>query len=131
MVLLILAVSVGVAWPGAAQGWDQLQVVQAREEVLALFSRARMEAVSRGGAGVLVLPAQGRVLLLDGVLVLAQVELDPRGVDLTAQGNPGATIRFRFDSMGLGRVASRTLWLSRGEASSRIVISSFGRATRQ
>lgn len=131
MVLLILGVSLGVAWPGASHGWDRLQVVQAREEILALLSRARMEAVSRGGAEVLVLPDHGRVLLLDGVLVLAQVELDLRGVDLTAQGNPNATIRLRFDSMGLGRVASRTLWLSRGNASSRIVVSSFGRATRR
>ena len=52
VVLLILGVSLGVAWPGASQGWDRLQVVQAREEVLALRSRARAEAVSRGGAEV-------------------------------------------------------------------------------
>ena len=131
-VLLLLAVGASLLAPAARRLGDRASVVAAREEVVRAIARARAEAVARGGASATVLTTPPSVRIdADGDVV--------RTV-LLGGGAPGVEVRltgrrdslsFRFDRLGIGRFASGSVTLRRGQASKGVVLSSYGRVRRR
>ncbi len=94
--------------------------------VAGLIREARFHAVARAGARVRLsaVPAQG--VLEAGGMPLRTVDLGGEfGVTLNLSG--AAEVVLVFDPAGVGRMASRTLYLRKGGAERRLVVSSYGR----
>lgn len=69
--------------------------------------------------------------MLDGEgLRRASVDLSERGVEVRSSGT-AEVIDIRWNALGWGIVASRTLILERGRAAARLVVSSRGRVSRR
>jgi len=130
-VLVLLSLSVGSLLPGARRQLDRASVLEAREELAGLFHRARFEAVAFGGATLhLKADSASGTLIAGGEVLDRTVLLEEYGVSLTiSAGRPEAELT--FDSLGLGRVASQTLRLRKGDAEVALVVSSFGRIVRE
>jgi len=110
---------------------DRMAVVGARESVVGVFHRARMEAVSRGGARVVLRASTPGVELWSGGALRSVQELGADfAVELTLSRYRGE-VEVIFDPLGLGRIASQTLVFSRGRAEARLVVSSYGRVRRE
>ena len=108
-----------------------MAVLGAREEVVGLLHRARQAAIARGGAELLLRADPPHADLLAGSDTVGVARLGDRyGVALTLSGGrPEALLA--FGPLGLGRVASQTLSFRRGEAETRLVVSSLGRVARR
>ena len=129
-VVTLLGLALAQLVPAARRQLDRMAVLGAREEVAGLFHQARMEAVARGGASLILTSLPPRVELRQGDELLASGDLGGEyGITLTLSGGrTEATLL--FDALGLGRVASQTLRFFRGEAEALLVVSSLGRVTR-
>jgi len=129
-VLALLGIGVSGLLPAARRWRDRMAVVGAREEVVGLFHRARVVAVARGEATILLTAPEPRVeLWSQGELLDASSLGQAHRVVLTlSRGVP--RVEIRFDPLGLGRVASQTLRFRRGEETTILVVSSLGRVTR-
>ena len=130
LVLGFLGVSLATTVPRFHEARDRIAVRSAREAVIGLLSRARHHAVLRGGAEVLVSEPLQTLVLRSSAGTVEILDLSPaHDVELEIEG-AGGEVTVRFDALGLGRVASRTLVLRRGDVASRVIISSYGRARR-
>src|SRR5690606_19303309 len=128
-VVCVVAVLLGLAAPALGTARDRYAVRAARDALAAGIARGRAFAVVHGGAVVVVDPAAGRLWIerRGGEVLGAPVELARRfGVTLSADGAEGPA-RIRFDGMGIGRLANRTLRIRRGSAEAGITISAYGR----
>ena len=118
---------------GAARRVQELAAVGAAlEELVALFARARMVAVSGGGARVEFRGPPWRATLLsaagdslDGADVRAT-----HGVEVELAATAGE-VSVTYDALGLGRGVGRTITLHRGRATRTLVISGYGRVRRR
>lgn len=141
-VLVILGIAGTALLERARAQADRLAVRAAREEAVALFHRARMEARLRGEARVRIVEGEGVGLVVasgDGSAEppesgagwesAARVDPRERGVDLTISGDR-TEVEIRFDARGLARFASATLELERGRARTELVVSAHGRVRR-
>lgn len=129
--LALLAILLSVASPGLRRVLDRSVVVSSREEVLALVHRARAIAPEAGGATLRLDRSSDRAELFDGAGTrVAVVDLSDRRVDLQVSGSD-AIVDLRWNALGWGIVASRSLTLARGGLEARLVISSRGRAARR
>lgn len=132
LVLALLLLGAVALWvfPRAAFARDLIAVQSARESLIASLGAARGWATLRGSATV--------VILTDSALVrVERPGLDPWVLPLGAdqgvaiQSGAGGQIRLKFDRLGIGRFASRTVTVSKGAASRSVSISSYGRARRR
>ncbi len=130
-VVTLLALTLSELLPAARRSWDRFAVVGAREEVVGLFHRARLEAVARGGASVTLSADPPRVEIWAGGELLDASSLDQEYDVALLLSRERARVEIHFDPLGLGRVASQTLRFARGEAEAVLVVSSFGRMTRR
>jgi prepilin-type N-terminal cleavage/methylation domain-containing protein len=130
-VVTLLGLALGELLPAGRSLLDRMAVVSAREAAVGLFHRVRMEAVTRGGARLVVesSPPMLRVLSGSSSQIVKEVPV-PDGVTLELSRGR-LKVELRFDAMGLGRVASQTLVFQRGEARATLVVSSLGRVTRK
>jgi prepilin-type N-terminal cleavage/methylation domain-containing protein len=130
-VITLLGLLLGRTLPAGRRLQDRMAVIGAREAVVGLFHRARSEAIARGGATLALTVEPSGVRLLTGTTTLEEEDLEGGyGVSLgLSRGRKEGTLT--FDALGLGRVSSLTLVFSRGDASAQLVISSYGRITRQ
>jgi prepilin-type N-terminal cleavage/methylation domain-containing protein len=127
----LLAIAMAALLPAARRWLDRLAVVGAREEVMGLFHQARLEAVAHGGATVLLTCHPPVAELRAGSVRVGVAELVPEyGVALSLSRDRERA-EVTYDAMGLGRVASQTLRITRGAAEAGLVISSFGRVVRR
>jgi prepilin-type N-terminal cleavage/methylation domain-containing protein len=117
-------------WRGATDRWAVRTV---RDRAAVTLHRARLEARRWGGAQLVVDAAAGRLRLhrvaSDSVIWEDASARDHRVQVVLPRGASGTTLR--FDALGLGVVASRTLVFRRGAAEARLVVSSRGRGTRR
>lgn len=130
-VVLLLMTAITSSMAPAARRWqDRAAVVAAREIVVGLLSRARVEAMRSGSARVSIEsgPARARALVADRVVDAAEVERD-LGVRIELGGGRTSTV-VAYDALGLGRMAAATLVFRRGDATASLVISGLGRARR-
>jgi prepilin-type N-terminal cleavage/methylation domain-containing protein len=131
VVLSLLTLVVAGVFPALMDRLDHLAVVAAREEIVGLFHQARAVAVAKGGASVLLTSQPSTLRLESGKLVHSYIDLE-NGRDVRLSfSRSRSEVELSFDPLGLGRVASQTLTLSRGSSTVRLVISSYGRLERK
>ena len=130
-VIALLALALGELLPAGSHLLDRMAVLGAREAAVGLIHRARMEAVARGGARVVVETSPPTMRIVAGASspAIDEVAFDD-GVEMTLSRDRAAA-ELTFGAMGVGRVASQTLRFSRGDAQAELVVSSFGRVTRR
>lgn len=129
--LALLAFLLGTALPRAAAVRDGLAVRGSREAAVGLLARARFESVLRDGAEVLVTEEPPRMVLRSGGRTLRVVAVDERfRAELDVSGSARRAV-LRFDPLGIGRMASRTIRFRRGKAEAPLTISSYGRIRRR
>ncbi len=132
MLVVLALVGAFASWvlPRFTGANDLIAVLAARESLLTTLRSARTMATLRGGATVVLVTDSARVRIEPGGLdpLIFPIGSD-HGVALQSSG--GGTIRLRFDRMGLGRFASRSVDVTRGSVSRSISISSYGRARRR
>lgn len=130
IVLALLTIAIGLAYPGARAAADGWAVRAARDATASVLASTRAAAVAHRGAEVLVVQATGDVLTRnrrsDRPLPRLSVMRD-WGVTLSSSGAGGDTVSIRYDALGIGRVASRTLRFERGASSAGITVSAYGR----
>ena len=130
-VLILLALAATLSFPAGQRVRERLSVTGAREDLVGLIVRARGEALQRGGSRLIVVrdPAQIRIEA-DGE-VLHRLHLGPTwGTELVLSGGR-PSVELRFDASGLGRMAARSVTLTRGSAVARLIISAYGRIRRE
>lgn len=128
--LALLATASTAVVPAAGRFRDRMEVLAAREEIVAALHRTRTEAV-RAGAASLQLTAEGeiRISVGDSTALRSTVPRDG-GVRLTlGRGRDQAEIP--FNGLGLGVFANQTIELAAGSARTRLIISSYGRVRRE
>ena len=130
-VLCLLAIVLAGAFPTLRSWADRIAVVSAREELVGFLHQARGEAVARGGVELFLTSSPPTVTLRHEEEVLAYCDLKHRYRVTLALSRDRDEAVLIFDAMGLGRVASQTLSLSRGEAQARLIVSSLGRVVLQ
>lgn len=128
-VLALTGILASVAAPRLAGGVDRWIVREAREEVVAILYRARMEARRHGEASVRFEAGGGAELEVPGRGIVARWESATPGTMLDVGGTRDE-VEISFGPSGVGRVASTTLVLRRGESEAEIVVSSYGRIRR-
>lgn len=127
----IAALALATGIPAARRSLDRMAVVGAREALVGMLVRTRSEAVARGGATLVLDETRGTVRAEAGEVRLDSLSLSRDfGVRLDVGGS-SAEARIRFDGLGIGRIASRTVWMRRGAAAAEVVISSYGRVDRR
>ena len=133
VVLALLALAIGLAYPGARTAADAWAVRAARDAVASVLAGTRAAAMSQRGAELLIVPATGAVLVRTGAQPRATLELDVArdwGVVISTPGATADTIAIRYDAIGLGRIANRTLRFERGRAAAGLTVSAYGRVRR-
>jgi prepilin-type N-terminal cleavage/methylation domain-containing protein len=129
IVLTIAGILLLLATPGFGPGRDVLATRAARDHLLAQIALARVLAPAHGGAEVVLDTASARVVVRAGARVYSEASLQQHfGVRLGLAGQAPGPVVLRFDAIGLGRMSSRTITLSRGDASGHVSISAYGRA---
>lgn len=130
IVLALLGMLAGMVAPGAKRWHDSASTRAARDELAASLSWARLAAVAHGGATVVVDPRSAflTVVAADGSERQA-IDLAGRwGVSLDTGSDDPAHIR--YDALGIGRLANRTIGIRRGSALAGVTISAHGRVRR-
>lgn len=128
--LFLAGLTLSVSLPAARRSLDRMAVVGAREAVVGLLSRVRSEAVRRGGAS-LVIDTDGFVSVEVGGKALDSVDLAAQYEVTIGLSGSGERAEIRFDALGIGRLASRTVEFRRGSAVTFLIVSSYGRVTRR
>jgi len=129
-VLALLGVVLAGGLKKTSRMRDRLAVASARESVVGVFHRARMEAVASGGARIRLSASSASVQLWSGGVRRSDLGVgDVFGVQMSLSGGRDEA-EIRLDALGLGRVASQTIRMQRGMAEARLVVSSYGRLTR-
>lgn len=127
----LVAVGVSLLLPAARRVDERLSVVAAREELVGLIVRARGQALVHGGATVVVEQRPPRAWITAGRVIQEHVDLWGRhGAELLISGGrPRAELR--FDGVGLGKMAARSITFRRGTAVARLIVSAYGRIRRE
>jgi prepilin-type N-terminal cleavage/methylation domain-containing protein len=130
-VLALMTLGVSLLLPAARRVDERLSVVAAREELVSLLIQARGRALIHGGAVVVLERSPPRAWITAGNVLEEPIDLkDLHGAELfISGGRPSA--EFRFDGVGLGRMAARSMTLRRGGALARLVVSAYGRIRRE
>lgn len=128
LVLCLVGILTSLATPALSAGRDGAAVRAARDQVAAALTYTRAAALARGGAALVVDVERANLWVRDaaGDTVARPLDLRARyGVAVTTRGGP--TVEIRYDAMGIGRLASRTLRFRRGRARAVLTVSAYGR----
>ncbi len=129
-VVTLLGLATLIAVPRLAAISDDMAVRQEAARLVAAFDAARGTARRLDAPAALALTDSSFVIecTLDSVPVVEWHAIGPAAQGVRIDG-AGAPIAFSPDGVAMG-VANRTITLSRGNASHRVVISRLGRITR-
>jgi len=140
-VLALLAAALVPTTAGARRIVDRLAVEGAREELVGLVSRARLEGLLRGEARLVITEGPAGIVLSVPRRAPTSVGRDPRSVArLDPAGAYGVRVAIsgrarratlRFGPLGLGSMTSRTVTLHRGRSRAAVVVSTHGRVRRR
>ena len=131
VVLGLIALAGTVFLPAARRQADRAALVGAREAVAALVARTRTEAMLAGAASLRVRAGDGDVAVLTADSLIAGQNLGSQYGVTIELGGRAKVAELHFDGLGLGRVASRTITLRRGQEEVQLVVSAYGRAVRR
>jgi prepilin-type N-terminal cleavage/methylation domain-containing protein len=125
LVLAILGLSFGIAFPRVTALRDGLAVEQETNQILAAHRRSRMLSITRGRAVVLSIGADSLSIRVEGDMANAWNAPGPRATGVTLEG---PTRRMTFSPLGytIG-LSNATLRLSRGASHRTVVVSRLGR----
>ena len=129
--LLLLGMAMSMLLPAARRVRDRSAVVGAREAIVGMVSRTRAHALARGGATLTLTSGSAEARVESGDAILERIYVG-RGFGVTVElgrGRDSASIS--FDALGIGRVASQTVRVRRGESEAALVISAYGRVRRR
>ncbi len=129
LALLILAGLLTVALPPVGRWRDQAAVRAARDELASALSWTRLAAASRDGATLVLDPATGRFWTERAGERTPAVDL-ARRYRVRVEVGTGAAVRFRYDGLGIGRLANRTVRIRRSDALAGLTVNSYGRVRR-
>lgn len=131
VVIAVLALLLSVALPPVRRWHDGVAVRAARDEVAAALAATRATAATAGGAALVLDPTGARFWIrLDGAPSGDPTDLRKRyGVLMDAGTGPNEVV-LRYDGLGIGRIASRTIRLERGNATAGLTVSAYGRYRR-
>lgn len=130
-VLLLLGVAVTSVAPAARKARDRAAVTGAREALVGLLAEARQAAIESGSGAVRLSEGTGVAEAFAGAEVVRWLSVSADFGAEMSLGGARTTAELRYDALGLGRVASQTVVLSRGSARAVLVVSSYGRVTRR
>lgn len=124
--LSLLGLLLAIGMRGGAVLRDRWAITGAREALIELVHEARARAVERGGATVVLDAGAHLVRLEAGGDSIRRL---PLRTDFGVELDLGAReeVRLVYDAAGVGRMASRTLALTRGRTTVRLVVSTYGR----
>ena len=130
-VLTLLALAASLSFPMAWSARERLSVNGAREELVGLITRARAEALRRGGSSLVIVrnPAEIRIEAGGELLHRAEIGATWKTELVLSRGRP--MVELLFDASGLGRMAASSVTLTRGSAVARLIISAYGRIRRE
>ena len=130
-VLTLLALAASLSFPMAWSARERLSVNGAREELVGLITRARAEALRRGGLSLVIVrnPAEIRIEAGGELLHRAEIGATWKTELVLSRGRP--MVELLFDASGLGRMAASSVTLTRGSAVARLIISAYGRIRRE
>jgi hypothetical protein len=129
LVLFLLGVAAQITFLPLRRQVDVLVLRAVREEVVAAFHRARMEARVHGAASLLFVEGEDPLLQLPAGRSPFRVSLRDRGVDLEVSGGR-EEVEIAYGPLGIASVASATLILRRRDAEAHLVVSGYGRVRR-
>ena len=128
-VLVLGAFLLSLATPAFLRGRDALAVRAARDHLIQSVALARALAPALGGSELLLEPGAGRVRVRSSGRVHEDHSLASLyGVRLSVQGTTQPLVSLRFDGLGIGRMANRTIALERGGSRAGVTLSMYGRA---
>ena len=129
-VLLLAALVLGAIGPSVRRQAEREAARAGREAVVGMVAFARSEAMAAGGATLGLDPGGDSLWVeVDGGRVVRSLRLaEELRVDLGPEGPP---VRLRFGPLGLGRLASRTVTVRRGEDVLSLTLSAYGRVRRR
>lgn len=129
--LAVMGVLLGMAAIPVARVGDVLAVRAAREAIVNAAATARALAASHGGAALTIEVREGTLAIAtrDGAVAdtVSRIARAFR-VDVGFDDARLAVATIRFDALGLGRLASRTVHVQRGSARGGVTFSAYGRA---
>jgi Tfp pilus assembly protein FimT len=125
--LLILAILLGGAAVPLTGLRDRLAVTGACQRFTASLALARAAALMHGGAVLVIDPEawEWRVVPTPYSPHSGQVRVPDVAIEVGGQEPV-----IRFDHIGIGRLANRTITFTRGRAQARLTLSIYGRASR-
>ncbi len=130
LALILLGVILATAFPPAMRWRDRAAVLGARDELAAALSRTRVIAVSAAGATLVLEPASGRIRTrTDAGRVTHSAEVGRR-YDVRLEAGDADSVTFRYDALGIGRLANRTIRIRRRDAEAGLTVSAYGRFRR-
>ena len=131
VVLTLLALAASLSFPIGQRARERLSVIGAREDLVALITRARAEALRRGGSTLTVVRSPAEIRIESGGELLHRVDVEStwRTQLVLSGGRP--SVELRFDASGLGTMAARSITLTRGSAVVRLIVSAYGRVRRE
>jgi type II secretory pathway pseudopilin PulG len=128
LVLMILGTLAAIAAPSLARGRDVYAVRAARSELAGAIAVTRAAAIRNGGAAFVFDAGSGTgwIVTARGSRLPGTFVTGPRyGVRITSDRAP--PVEFRFDALGIGRLANGVLRVQRGRAEATLTISAYGR----
>lgn len=131
LVLSILGICIALAATPARSGLDALRVRSAREAVFGMATRTRALAIARGGADLVIDLHAATATVVDASGAIAdRMTLAPARIGIAVDGSAPARVILRYDGIGIGRMASRTVRFTKGSAEAGLTFSSYGRIRR-
>jgi type II secretory pathway pseudopilin PulG len=130
-VLLLVGVATASAAPSARRLTERTAVAAAREALVGLFTEARLAAVEEGGALVRIEASPWRAEVEARGKSARRVALETDFGVTVELGGGRTQVDLAYDALGLGRVASQTIILRKGDATAELIVSGYGRVRRQ
>lgn len=128
LTMSLLSIVAMLALPQARRGIDALYVRSAREALFGVATHARALALARGGADLIIDPVDGSVRAVDASGAVGSMTM--LGEYHVSVASDRTRIVLHYDARGIGRMASRTVRLRRGNAEAGLTFSSYGRVRR-
>jgi type II secretory pathway pseudopilin PulG len=131
IVMAVMGIATASLAPTARKLRDRSAVVAAREALVGVLAEARIAAMTSGRSTVRITADPARVEALVGDSTIRDVAIGAEyGVAVALNGEV-TSVEIGFDALGLGRMAGQTIGFRRGDLSSELVVSSYGRVRRR
>ena len=130
-VLALLALATTLSFPVGRRLQERLSVIGAREDLVGSITRARAEALRRGGSNLIIVSNPAAIRIEAGGELLHRLDIGTtwRTELVLSGGRP--SVELHFDASGLGSMAARSVAFTRGSTVVRLIISAYGRIRRE